>query len=89
MRLSSVTLRNFRCFRNRTLDLSADITAIYARNGVGKTAIFDAIEYCLTGQIGRFGEDALSPSILVNAIDQSEPKIHVEFDAEDVRSIED
>ena len=49
MRIKSVTLENFRCFRETKLDLSADIVAIYGRNGVGKTAIFDAFEFALLG----------------------------------------
>lgn len=54
MRLRTLKLVDFRCFRDATIDLSADVVAIYGRNGVGKTAIFDAIEVALLGNIGRF-----------------------------------
>lgn len=32
----------------------ADMIAIYAPNGYGKTSFFDAVEWALTGEIGRF-----------------------------------
>ena len=56
LRINKLTLRNFRCFSETTVDLSADIIAIYGRNGVGKTGIFDAIEFALFGSISRLGE---------------------------------
>ncbi len=51
MRIESLNLRDFRCFADQQVDLSADVTAIHGRNGVGKTTIFDAIELALTGQV--------------------------------------
>ena len=56
LRISKLTIRDFRCFSEATVDLSADIIAIYGRNGVGKTGIFDAIEFALFGAISRLGE---------------------------------
>ena len=52
-RISKVQLSNFRCFADETIDLSTDIVAIYGRNGVGKTTIYDAIEFALFGSIFR------------------------------------
>lgn len=53
-RLKEITIRNFRGIGNKVLlDLDADIVAIYGANGTGKTSIFDAIEWTITGQIER------------------------------------
>ena len=55
MRLKSLELQNFRAFSELSLDLSADLTVVFGRNGSGKTALFDAIELCLTGR-SRFDD---------------------------------
>jgi DNA repair exonuclease SbcCD ATPase subunit len=61
-------LQNFRCFRQADIDLSGDIVAIYGRNGTGKTGIFDALEFVLTGEIGRFSRESNPPLFLRNAL---------------------
>lgn len=79
MRIKSVTLENFRCFRETNLDLSADIVAIYGRNGVGKTAIFDAFEFALLGSIGRFSGEANPPNYLPCVSSYGDIRIRIEF----------
>src|SRR5699024_9636133 len=61
--LKSITLSNIRRFGiNTTIELSPGATILLAPNGTGKTAVFEAIEFGLTGKISRLGEN-LSPII--------------------------
>ena len=66
LHVNSLTLKNFRVykkefsidFRNSVSDLNeneetASFVMIYAKNGVGKTSIFDGIEYLLKGEVER------------------------------------
>jgi predicted ATP-binding protein involved in virulence len=43
LRLDRLSLRNFRCFAECTIDLDKHLTVLVAENGRGKTAILDAI----------------------------------------------
>jgi DNA repair exonuclease SbcCD ATPase subunit len=52
--LKSITLSNIRRFgAETTIELSRGATILLAPNGTGKTAIFEAIEFALTGKISR------------------------------------
>lgn len=54
MIISKLKIKNFRGYKDKTIDfLNKPVVLIYASNGVGKTTIIDAIEWCLTGSIGR------------------------------------
>jgi DNA repair exonuclease SbcCD ATPase subunit len=58
MRLASMEIVGFRGFTAAVhLDLDADAVLILGNNGQGKTSLFDAILWCLTGSVGRVGED--------------------------------
>ena len=50
IRIQSLTLTNFKCFRSKDFKFGEDIVTIRGRNGVGKTTIFDAILFCLFGK---------------------------------------
>jgi len=55
--LERVEISDFRAYGHRfTLSLPAGpgVTLIHGPNGLGKTTFFDAIEWCLTGDIQRF-----------------------------------
>ncbi|MFS2221995.1 AAA family ATPase [Pantoea sp. B65] len=62
-KLKSITLSNVRRYGTDTkIELSGGATILLAPNGTGKTAFFEAIEFSLTGNISRLGEN-LSPII--------------------------
>lgn len=80
MRITSLTMRDFRCFRgSTTIDLNADVVAIYGRNGSGKTTVFDAIEFALLGEIGRFALEQQTLSYLPNALEKALPIVRVDY----------
>lgn len=54
MIIRSIKIENFRGFRNKTIAFKdQDVVLLTAPNGIGKTTVIDAIEWCLTGSIGR------------------------------------
>jgi exonuclease SbcC len=54
VRLDSLTIKNFRAYRKpQEFSLGADVTILYGPNGFGKTSFFDAIDFAVTGGIGR------------------------------------
>jgi chromosome segregation protein len=56
MKLAYLDLCGFRGYRKQIrIDFSDCFTVIDGRNGVGKSTIFDAIEFALTGTIGKYG----------------------------------
>lgn len=75
--LKSIELSNIRRFgADTTINISSGATILLAPNGTGKTAIFEAIEFGLTGKISRLGEN-LSPIIRDS---QSKAKVSLCFD---------
>ena len=55
MRLSYIDISGFRGFRDRVrVRLEDAFTVIDGRNGVGKSTIFDAVEFALTGTISKY-----------------------------------
>ena len=54
MMIRKVKMINFRGFRDKVIDFNdKSVVLLSAANGVGKTTTIDAIEWCLTGNIGR------------------------------------
>lgn len=72
MKLEKIIIKNFRnYFEEVELDLSKDIIVIYGANGFGKSTLFDAIEWCLTGKINRFeGEETELKKDITNKYNQ-------------------
>ena len=59
IRLESISIENFRAYRKpQKFDLGADVTVLYGSNGFGKTSLFAAIDFAVTGEIGRLGPRA-------------------------------
>lgn len=60
MKIKNVSIEAFRCFDFQSLDFEdgdgnlANLIVFYAPNGFGKTSLFDAIEYGMTGSVNRF-----------------------------------
>lgn len=62
-KLENMTLKNFRKFEGEKVIRFTDrngqparFVLIYAKNGMGKTSIFDGIEFALKGEVGRINE---------------------------------
>ena len=54
MKVASLEISGFRAFSgNERFDLDGDIVLVVGVNGQGKTSIFDAIHWAITGQISR------------------------------------
>src|SRR5688572_1858402 len=61
MRLSFVALSGFRGYRKPVrIDFGEQFTIIDGRNGAGKSTIFDAVEFALTGTLAKYGEAKLA-----------------------------
>ena len=56
MKLNSLTMVNFRRFRELTVDFHPDLTVIAARNGKGKTTVLEAAALALSPFVGAFDE---------------------------------
>ena len=66
MRLTHITLNNFRCFDKASFDLDAPIVLIHGSNGTGKSSLLEALHYLCylrsfrahsSRELMRFGED--------------------------------
>jgi chromosome segregation protein len=58
MKLTFVEAEGFRGFRNKVrFDFATGFTVLTGQNGVGKSTIFDAIEFALTGTISKYRVD--------------------------------
>jgi len=54
MIIRKIRMVNFRGFHDKTIDFKdKSVVLLSAANGIGKTTTVDAIEWCLTGNIGR------------------------------------
>lgn len=58
MKLTSLTLQNFRSYSNKTFEFSAGTTIIFGANAAGKTNILEAIMLLATGKSFRADREA-------------------------------
>lgn len=55
--LKSISIQNFRAYRaKKDFTLGSAITVLYGPNGFGKTSFFDAVDYVVTGGVGRLSK---------------------------------
>ncbi|KRF53822.1 hypothetical protein ASG98_25515 [Bacillus sp. Soil531] len=70
MKIKNLYIQNFRCYRGEHhFKLDNQTTLLYGENGYGKSSFFDAIEWCLTGNITRFTkseEKSIDKKIILN-----------------------
>ena len=81
MRIEQIEIRNFRQYRNLSFKFPSikgqnDLHIIYAKNGVGKTNILNAITWCLYDTEMHLGDKSTSIAILNNQQVQ-ELRIHL------------
>lgn len=85
IRLKQVIIKNFRNFQgNHQFDFSKDITILLGDNGNGKSSIFDAIQWCLTGNVERFkniSNTETLKSVLINK-DSDECTVKIFFNSD-------
>ncbi len=82
MRITRLTLRDFRRYRELEIPLSPGLTIVHGPNEAGKTTIQRAIELALTRKVTSGGADmdALRPW---DASDEARPVISLEFEVDD------
>ncbi|MES3021729.1 MAG: AAA family ATPase [Pseudomonadota bacterium] len=55
--LKSISIQNFRAYRTKKdFALGSSVTVLYGPNGFGKTSLFDAIDFAVTGSVGRLAK---------------------------------
>ena len=85
MKIASLEVSGFRAFSgSERLDLNADIVLIAGVNGQGKTSLFDAILWALTGEISRLGKSAPVVSLFS---DSGEARVEVTLVADDGKTL--
>ncbi|MDP9962851.1 exonuclease SbcC [Variovorax paradoxus] len=57
--LKSISIQNFRAYRTKKVfELGSAVTILYGPNGFGKTSFFDALDFAVTGGVGRLAKAA-------------------------------
>ena len=86
MRIKFVEISGFRAFSgSHEFDLDGDIVLVIGVNGQGKTSLFDAIHWAITGEITRLGR----PDSVVSLYSPSgEARVNVTLVSEDGRVLE-
>ena len=82
MRITRLTLRDFRRYRELEIPLSPGLTIVHGPNEAGKTTIQRAIELALTRKVTSGGAD-MDALRSWDAADDARPVIGLEFEIED------
>lgn len=68
--LKSISIQNFRAYRKKKeFELGSAVTVLYGPNGFGKTSFFDAVDFAVTGGIGRLKKANSSLAQLAKHLD--------------------
>lgn len=68
--LKSISIQNFRAYRvKKEFQLGSAVTVLYGPNGFGKTSFFDAIDFAVTGGVGRLKKASGGLSRLAKHLD--------------------
>ncbi len=86
MRLLSLEVSGFRGFAGKqTFDLDADAIIVVGANGNGKTSLFDAILWALSGRILRLGDD--DSQLVSRFSDSGQARVVVRLSQDDVSPV--
>ena len=78
MRIRRLQMSGFRAFSSPlALDLDADVVILTGENGQGKTSVFDAVHWALTGRLSRLEENGTA--ILSMYSQSGEAKVALEL----------
>jgi DNA repair exonuclease SbcCD ATPase subunit len=88
MRIIGLSVAGFRGFaRTYEFDLSAEATLVVGPNGTGKTSLFDAILWTLTGRLARIGSAPSSVVSMYSDTGEAYAKVDLESPTGDLLSI--
>lgn len=88
MRLTSISLKNFRCFASLKLDLDSPLVLLVGPNGAGKTSILEALHYScylrsfkthLPKELVRITQDGFSAALEISSDGLSLDTLNVSF----------
>ncbi len=87
MLLKTLTLKNFRKFKNATIDFPDGVTGVVGLNGVGKSTIFEAIAWVLYGSVAaRTSSEEIKRQGTINS-DPCRVEIEFIFEEEKIRVV--
>src|SRR5471030_1489376 len=79
MKISNLVINNFKNFLGiHQINLDKEINIVYGDNGFGKSTFFEAIEWCLTGEIDKYknlGDKDFNENDLINYHIKSSEKL--------------
>ncbi|MGM9779086.1 MAG: AAA family ATPase, partial [Prevotella sp.] len=76
MKIQTLTISDFRCFKHYHLEFTPGTTIVIGRNGAGKSTLIDALKIALSfifASNKELGDDFLSagnPSLSINSFDE-------------------
>jgi exonuclease SbcC len=76
--LKSISIENFRAYRKKKeFNFGSSITVLYGPNGFGKTSFFDAVDFVVTGGVGRLDKPSSGLSKIAKHLDSKDDPTQV------------